>query len=134
MDKPELDYAFLADFAQVSANKLTAVGASYTHLRIAQIPTSHMIYVAGRVRSLVSIDSVNLRVEAVGPDGSFRIGGDFDLSHNDVVLPYNGKVGILFSVGLEVPVVEEGLFEVHIHLEGEPVRRLAFDVSIDPES
>jgi len=52
---PELDYAYLAEFAKVENNSLTAVGASYTHVEADRLPVIHTVYVAGRVRALEAV-------------------------------------------------------------------------------
>jgi hypothetical protein len=57
----ELDYAYLAEYARVDpGGSLTAVGASYTHVSLATLPTQHLIAVAGRIRATTAEPSVLL--------------------------------------------------------------------------
>jgi hypothetical protein len=42
----ELDYAFIAEFAKVENEKLTAVGASYLEVRTPAFPVQHSFSVA----------------------------------------------------------------------------------------
>ena len=49
-DMAELDYAFLADYATISEGRLTAVGASFTHVFVPQLPVEISFAVAGRLR------------------------------------------------------------------------------------
>ncbi|NKR11238.1 MULTISPECIES: hypothetical protein [Paenarthrobacter] len=128
MDKPELDYAYLAEFAQVSENRLTVVGASFTHVTAMMLPAPHNFYVAGRIRCPEDVAGVDLRIEVVPPNEEYQIVGDLRIEHQGGVRPYNGKVGLLFAVGMSVPIPTVGLYEILIDVEGERARRLAFDV------
>ncbi len=128
MEKPELDYAYLADFAQVVDNRLTSVGASFTHVTALSLPAPHNVYVAGRIRCPENLSGVDLRIEVVPPNEEYQIVGDLRVEHHGRVRPYNGKIGLLFAVGLSVPVPTVGLYEILIDVEGERARRLAFDV------
>ncbi len=130
MDRPELDYAYLADFAQIQDGKLTAVGASFTHVTAVALPAVHMVYVAGRVRCPEHFAGIDMRIEVVPPSGEYKIVGDVRIEHHGNVRPYDGKMGLLFAVGLSVPVSATGLYEILIDVEGQRVRRLAFDVEM----
>jgi len=126
--KTELDYAFVADFAQVVDNKLTVVGASYTFIHAAVLPSPHMLSIAGRLRAAEGTTSVPMKIEVVPPTNAYSIGIDLDLAVADHVRPYAGKVGVLFAITVQVPLVAPGLYEVLIDVEGERGRRLAFEV------
>lgn len=127
----ELDYAFLAEYAAVLDGKLTAVGASYTHLTATSLPIQHVLYVAGRIRlTLGEEDSVALGVKVRAPDDMFTLSLEGELSHDDAARPYDGKVGMLWAVSVPMPLPKEGLYEVLVEVNGEQARRLAFDVAV----
>jgi hypothetical protein len=126
---PELDYAFLAEFAKVEPNgTLIAIGASYTEITAQQIPAGHSLHVAGRIRAPEGRGPMNLAFTFRGPtDGSptVRIGGELI---TEGARPYAGKIGVLFAVGTTMPLLSEGLHTIDIELEDQIVRRLAFEV------
>lgn len=131
-EAPDLDYAFLAEFSKVEPNgMLTAVGASYTQLNVPRLPVGHALYVAGRFRAKVGAPPLHLAVSFKGPRSdspSLEMGGDLV---TEGARPYGqGRVGLLFSIGTQVPLLSEGLYTVDIELEGKHVRRLAFDVTV----
>lgn len=125
----ELDYAFLAEYAQVDpTGKLTAVGASFTRVTPAGMPAAQLFFVAGRVRAREDEGPVALHVEITAPDKQLTIGLDSQLTAGPAVMPYDGKVGLLFAIGTVLPLNRPGLYWVTVSLDGEEVRRLAFDV------
>ncbi|MFF2296983.1 DUF6941 family protein [Arthrobacter sp. NPDC058127] len=128
----ELDYAFLAEFAKVENNQLTVVGASYTHVLAQTLPVNHLLYVAGRVRIAESEPAPTLSIKFRSPAEGLEIGVDSTLS-TQPARPYDGKIGLTFAVGLGVPLMAEGLYEVVIELDGVQVRRLAFDLASGSE-
>lgn len=128
MEKPELDYAFLAEYASVVEGKLTVVGASFTVIR-ADVPSpARPVYIAGRFRVPMEHETIHVGVTVVSPHEGFSIEGSFALEEEPGTRTYLGRVGRLFSAGLEIPLTAEGLYEVLLTLDGEQVRRLAFDV------
>lgn len=129
----ELDYAFLAEFAKVENNQLTVVGASYTHVFAPTLPANHILYVAGRVRSLEGDEPPTIAIRFRSPAEGFEIGVDSSLEVVDA-RPYDGKIGLTFAIGLGVPLMAEGLYEVLVELDGVQVRRLAFDLALGSSS
>ncbi|MBL0706625.1 DUF6941 family protein [Sinomonas cellulolyticus] len=127
---PELDYAMLAEFAKVEADRLTVVGASYTHVFAPEVPTTHLLHVAGRVRAKVDGSEFPLRVRFSDPRSNVEIAIEGVLDPKHAGRPYGDKVGVMFAAGFTVPISSEGLYEVFIEIDGEQVRRLAFDVSV----
>ena len=125
----ELDYAFLAEYAKVEDGKLTAIGASYTHVRFNQIPASHFLAVAGRIRITIN-ENPNLAVRVTSPQDKFEIKLDVPIQDLSLVRTYNGYAGILFAVNGPIPVFEPGLYEVKIELNGLVVRTLKFEAEI----
>lgn len=126
----ELDYAFLADFARVEPNgTLTAVGASWTHLWVTQLPSVHRMAIAGRVRAAVSEGRIPVRVEIIDPEGSTIVSTDFGLEAGEGSLPYDGdRLGHLFAIETVIPIVSHGKFKVSVILSGDRVRDLFFEV------
>jgi hypothetical protein len=128
----DLDYVFLADYARVDpAGTLTAIGASYTIVTAQALPTTHLLSVAGRVRSTLGAPPVNLEVKLNAPDGRYSIALSAELAEGPSPRPYAGnRLGHLFAITTGVPLVAEGLYEVEIHLDGEQVRLLKFEVTL----
>jgi hypothetical protein len=126
----ELDYAYLADYAQIEGGKISALGASYTHARVESIPLGWMTTVVGRIRALEGEGPVSLTVKIVPPNNEYEINAEGQIEAGPDVRPYDGKVGLLFALTAQMPLVAEGLYEVLISLNGEQVRRLAFNVEL----
>lgn len=130
----ELDYAFLAEYARVDpAGTLTAVGASFTHV-VARIPTTQLVSVAGRVRTHMDAPSAPLEIQWTVPGGAYVLTLNLELIVGATARPYGeGRVGLLFAATSVIPLVAEGLYSAVVKLEGDEVRRLAFEVSL-PDS
>lgn len=127
---PELDYAFIAEHAQVASGKLNVMGASYTHLIVDEIPTLHTIAVAGRVRAPKDFGPVEVALVFSSPAGEtqYSIEGAIGLEPSEEVRPYGDLVGLLFASTLTAVLPVEGLYEVRLKVEGVEARRLAFTV------
>lgn len=129
---PDLDYAFLADYARVDpSGTLTAVGASYTQLTTDAVPSTHLLSVAGRVRSKAGAPPVGLEIILRAPDAAYTMTLGAELQEGPGTRPYaDGRIGLLFAVTAGVPIVAEGLYEVEVRLEGEARRLLVFEVKL----
>jgi len=127
-----LDYAFIADYARVDpSGTLTALGASYTRLETGSIPSSHLLSVAGRVKSKIDAPPVGLEVLVRGPDPMFTITVGAELQRASTSVPYgDGKLGLMFAITTVIPLVTEGLYEIEIRLDGIEARKLAFEVKL----
>lgn len=125
----ELDYAFVADHAQVADGKLYAMGASFTHVTVPSTDGMFIMSVAGRVRMLVEEPGPEIGVRLRAPDGLFEVASSQLLAAGLNAKPYDGKLGVLFAAGIATPIVL-GLYEVFVSLDGQDVRRLAFEISL----
>lgn len=131
----ELDYAYLADFAAVQDGKISAIGASFTHVQTPSFPAAMTIGIAGRIRAHVGEGPVQVNVKVSAPDDSFDLELSGMLAPGDQLRPYgDGKVGLLFALNTQVPLLTEGLYTFDILVNGEEARRLAFDVETTPVS
>lgn len=127
----DLDYAFLADFAQIEGGKLSVIGGSYTHARVESDSGIWLTSVAGRVRSHIDSPPLDLSIVIKGPGGSYEVVQNATLEVGEDARPYgDGKVGILFATTFALPILELGLFTVELRLDSELVRTLAFDMSV----
>jgi len=130
-DLPNLDYAFLADYAKIDANgTLTSVGASFTIIQTPELPATQLLSVAGRLRMAEDSKSVSLSFVFAGP-ASPRIALEIPVAPENAV-PYDGKVGVLFVATTLVPLMSEGLHTVTISIADRQVRLLAFEVKRAP--
>jgi hypothetical protein len=121
----ELDYAYLAEYAQVIDGKLTAVNASFIDVKT-QIPAMFQFAVAGRVRAPADAGVVRLAIKFAAPDETSTITWQMDLQTEGVPI-YEGKVGILFALRAAVPLSAHGLYKIAIDVDDQEARRLAFE-------
>ena len=127
----ELDYAFLASYAEVRDGALTAVSASYTHLQVASFPGAHNLFVAGRIRCSPTAD-VELSISVTAPGGIYQFDADYPLEAETYGAQVYGdppRVGLLFAVGGPIPLVAPGDYTVNVLLNGESQRELLFNVA-----
>ncbi|MCW1250645.1 hypothetical protein ODZ83_10770 [Acaricomes phytoseiuli] len=128
MDIPELDYAFLAEFASIQNGTLTAVGASYTTIRVPEFPFLQDLYVAGRVRKPAGHGVIPIEAVISTPtQGDAEIGISGALSPKPNELPYDGKVGTFFVIHTYLQLNGPGLYVINLEIDGRPARRLAFE-------
>ncbi len=125
----ELDYAFFAEYAKVEpGGKLTAVGASYTHVFVQSFPAQQLIAVAGRIRATIGEKPI-LHASMISPDEVFRIDTEMQIAAGEGAMPYGPNldtVGLQFALTFLMPLPKPGLYELRMTLDGEPVRLLAF--------
>lgn len=126
----ELDYAFLADYATVAEGRLTAVGGSFTHLFSSNLPASITFSVAGRIRLLEDEPPPELEVSMHAPKSNANVNVSGILAPGRDAIAYDGKVGLLFALSAQLLIAYEELVEIKIRINGEEVRRLAFDVRL----
>lgn len=129
----DLDYAFLADFAQVENGRLMVIGGSYTHatLRDQPLPASWITSVAGRVRMREGDGPVDLGIELGPDDGGYLINLGHVLTPDQAARPYaDGKVGVLFAATLSIPILNAGTYTCRVSLDGEHVRTLRFEAEV----
>lgn len=126
---PELDYAFLAEFARVDeSGTLTSIGASFTRLQIDPANPARLLSTAGRVRMAEDSDPVRMTLSFEGPGNTVRIQMDFELTRSPTAVPYDGKVGVVFALTSVFPLPAPGLYTVRLLMAEKVVRRLAFEV------
>lgn len=124
----ELDYAFVAEFAKVDGGKLTAIGASYMEVRVPSFPYHHVVAVAGRIRAEREADPFPFKVSFNAPGGNAELVLEGTIDPQSSPHVYGETAAVLFSVTNTVLMTEPGLCEIFIYINGEEVRRLAFDV------
>lgn len=130
LEKVELDYAFLAEYARVEGNSLTAVGASFTVMEGRALPFTTTVYVAGRLRAPQDADPFEVTVMAGQADGDAPSTAMYTtFNPQDGAHPYRDRVGMTFAVGIPLEITSEGLFQVIIGVDGQRVRTLRFEVA-----
>lgn len=128
----ELDYAYLADSAQVQGGKLFVLGASFTHVQTPVLGVGFPLSVAGRIKAAVG-EVCDLELSFATPEEQLVFSANITLTDNGASRPYgknNDKVGLLFAMNTQIPIVSAGLYVVWIKLSGGQSRRLAFDVEV----
>jgi hypothetical protein len=96
----------------------------------------HFMAVAGRIRSTLEGGSVPLQVTIAGPDDSFTLTANARLDVAEGVTPYGaeGKIGLLFALSTQVPLLKAGVYTVVITLEdGSSSRTLKFEAQPTPQ-
>lgn len=130
----ELDYAYLADYARIQEGTITAVGASFTHMFTSRFPTQADVALAGRVRVVAGEKDPELEIVVAS------VKNDVTMTVTGVIAPgpqtfvYDGKQGILFTLNIVVPMSEPDLVTVDVMLNGEKVRRLAFEMLLPADA
>lgn len=132
MTLPDLDYAYLAEFASVQEGRLTAVGASFTYYRVPALPVIMSFAVAGRVRAAAGSGPVDLGLALLWPGMEAEVRIDMPLDTFPAERPYQDKVGRMFAATMQVPISEAGLVKVRVFIEGSVVRELAFEAEVGP--
>lgn len=126
---PELDYAFLADYAKVEpSGTLTVVGGGFTHMAVDDFPVAARIFVVARIRSALGTPPVQINV-TFGPDGregpTINAAGLLEVLEDAV--PYReDRVGHVLAMELVAPMLDAGRFRVSLEIEGEVARELYF--------
>lgn len=126
----ELDYAFLADYAAVEGGKLNVLGASFTQIHTAAVPAQQQLYIAGRIRGSIATPVAQLKISITPPDETFQLDGVLDITSEGQEPYFEDKVGILFAVGLQIPLTSSGLYTVRIGLDEVESRILKFTVQV----
>lgn len=121
----ELDYAFLADYAVVADGRLTVVGGSFVTVAV-PMPVDYRFAVAGRIRASLDVESFDLQFSVKAPGYEISTGGVSRPGDPDSTT-YADKRSTLFVLNTVIPLVEPGLYEIFVGLNGETVRRLAFE-------
>lgn len=124
-----LDYAFLADYASVEAGKLTAVGASFTHLAVPHLPVPFGVSIAGRITAPEGVEIVSIGIKIQAPEKAYTIEGETEVRPGGDIQVYRGKIGLLFALTSVVTLVTSGLYVVNLTVDGDHARRLAFEVT-----
>jgi hypothetical protein len=122
----ELDYAYLAEYAQITNGNLTAVNASFINIKT-PAPSVFTLAIAGRVRAPADAGDVRLDITfAVPSENGPTITWQLNVSTEGNPV-YDNKVGILFAVRAAVPIPTHGLYVFTIDVDGKKARTLAFE-------
>jgi hypothetical protein len=124
-----LDYAYLADYAAVENGRLTAVGASFTHMQVPDLPSSRPVTVAGRVKVPAGAEGYELGVAIKAPEGEWEINFNGHVPAGEA-REYDGKKGLLFAAQALLTFTRPGLHVVEVRLDDVLVRTLKFDVLV----
>lgn len=130
----ELDYAYLADYAQIENGKISALGASYTHAIVPTLPVGWMTSVVGRIRASEDEAPPTVRIAINPPGETYQLNFESIIPRSPDVRPYQGKVGLLFTVTAQIPLNAAGLYTFDLFVNDEHARKLAFEVEVVGES
>ncbi|ALG30635.1 hypothetical protein AOZ07_17730 [Glutamicibacter halophytocola] len=127
---PELDYAFLAEFARVEGDSLTAVGASFTRVALPSLPAPLTLHVAGRIRAREGGAPFPVKIRVGNDDGSSGLVLETTMNPKQAVNPYEGKVGLVFTAEVPLKIDSAGRYRAEIFINNALVRKLYFSVDI----
>ncbi|WP_018296341.1 DUF6941 family protein [Corynebacterium lubricantis] len=122
----ELDYAYLAEYAKTEMGTITAIGASFTEVKVDAFPVYMDIAVAGRVRKLVNDQAPTLRLEFVDTANEPLITVERVLEPDQDSVEYAGKTASVFAYRGPLPLNKPGLYQCKIYLNEILARELAF--------
>ncbi|GAB2503363.1 hypothetical protein CATRI_00505 [Corynebacterium atrinae] len=123
----DLDYAYLAEFARTQDGTITSVGASFTQTRSSGFPAMMELYVVGRIRRPEDEAAPTVSIEVRGPGESPAIEFAATLEDTEDAVKYDGKIGTVFVFSGPLILSAPGIYECRISVDGEYVRRLAFE-------
>ncbi len=132
MHVSDLDFALLADYAAAEHGKLTVVGGCYTHVRQSQ-PGVHTTYVACRIRT-VGDEEITLGLSVTAPNHLFQITTESPLAPPEGPTYDGSHKSLIFTAQMSIPLVTNGRYEVGIGINGETVRTLAFEVTLQQDA
>lgn len=127
----DLDFALLADYAAAEQGKLNLVGGCYTHVWQDQ-PGIHTTYVACRIRTSNDDEQVTLGLSVSSP-GTFQITTEYQLPAPGGPTYDGAHRTLLFTAQMAIPLLASGRYEVNIALNGQTVRTLAFDATLQQD-
>jgi hypothetical protein len=130
----KLDYALLAEYARVDpSGLLTTVGASFDRVRARNAAAGQQIFVALRVLLDASETTVDFEISVRPPSGGFTIGLSGQATRNPDAVPVDGRVGVVVTVGVLVPLPESGRYLVTVTLADGERREIPFIVEYTNE-
>lgn len=124
----ELDYAYLAEYAKTDHGTITAIGASFTQVRVESVPSLLEIAVAGRMRRGIKDPAPQIRIEFIDPHESVLLSVEDTLESAVDSVNYAGKTAMVFAYRGPLPIDHGGLYRCKIYFDGELKRLLAFSV------
>lgn len=125
----ELDYAYLAEFAKVAEGKISAIGASFTHVRNCALGAQMPLSVAGRIRALEGEGSVPLRLQIIPPGQVYDIDVNGEVTPTPEARPYTREASEEVLVDLDEFNVVVGIEMLSI--DGDiPFQRLIDDFHV----
>jgi uncharacterized protein DUF6941 len=135
----ELEYALLADAAQVSEGKTFILGGGVTILWRQQFPAPLGVVLVAQFtyhRSEAESDHT-LRIQVIDADGNPvlpEIQGEMHVGEPTPGMPRNVPLGVPVLIGFPpLPVLQrEGAYSVEIILDGRHVKSLSFAVAQPP--
>jgi hypothetical protein len=133
---PELDFAFLADFARSKSKSLDALSIGIDTIIVNALPTSHQMYLAVRIAFARHDCDGTYQVEAIVQDTDGRRLTEFRIEGSATwpdVEPPGNRVTAQAVIPLLVPLEQPGPHSVDIALDGRPLKTITF-VVVDREA
>lgn len=124
-----LDYVIMSEFARLDPSGLvTIVGGSFDRVQATQRGAGQQLFITLRALLEEAETSVAFEVKVRPPTGQFEIGITGKAARRPEALPIDGRVGVIATVGLVVPLQVEGRHEVQVSLGDGDTRTLPFVV------
>lgn len=124
-----LDYVIMSEFARIDPSGLvTIVGGSFDRVQASERGVGQQLFVTLRALLEEGETSVSFEVKVRPPTGQFEIGIRGKTARRPDAFLIDGRVGVVATVGLLVPLQTEGRHEVRVSLEDDQTRILPFMV------
>ena len=132
---PELDFAFLADFARAKGNSIDALSIGVDLVMAEGLPSAVSLAIALRLHFARAECDVLHRLEAIaqGPDGQRRAELSLDIMPRwPTIDPPSDRVGVQAVIPLSLELFDAGRHSVDLALDGRAVKDIAFEVVVPP--
>ncbi len=124
-----LDYVVMSEFARIDPSGLvTIVGGSFDRVHAPERGVGQQLFVTLRALLEEGETSVSFEVKVRPPTDEFEIKITGQTTRRPDAFPIDGRVGVVATVGLVVPLQTEGRYEVQVSLEDGQTRILPFAV------
>lgn len=124
-----LDYVIVSEYARIDPSGLvTIVGGSFDRVQAPQPGAGQQLFITLRALLEEQETSVSFEVKVRPPTNQFTIGITGQTARRPDALAIDGRVGVVATVGVLVPLLMEGRYEVQISLDDSQTRTLSFMV------
>ena len=124
-----LDYVIVSEYARIDPSGLvTIVGGSFDRVQAPQPGASQPLFITLRALLEETETSVSFEVKVRPPTDQYAIGITGQAARRPDARSIDGRVGVVATVGILVPLLVEGRHEVQVSLDDSQTWSLPFVV------